>query len=104
MPIGSKPIAVSAQEMGMPEEAYREVLRMGKVPVPFDSDDLVREANRRPSRHDFHVRDNADPDIWYRINRPKRMRLGRDFYENPIRESDFRGFDSKDKTAVYRNP
>jgi hypothetical protein len=104
MALGSKPVVDYAGEMGMSVDAYMEVQTLGKVPIPYDSDDMVREANRMQTNDLFHARDTVDPDIWYRQKISKRLRNGRDFYENSGRIADFKGFDPNDKTAVYKNP
>ncbi|MDR1596283.1 MAG: hypothetical protein LBR99_01130 [Treponema sp.] len=104
MALGSKPTVDYAGEMGMSVDAYMEVQALGKVPIPYDSDDMVCEANRIPSNFLFHARDTVDPDIWYRQKISKRMRNGKDFYENSDRNGDFKGFDPNDRTAIYKNP
>jgi len=104
MAIGSKLVVDYAEEMGMSEEAYMEVQALGKVTIPYDSDDMVYEANNMPANSRFHARETVDPDIWYRQKISKRMRNGKEFYENPGRTSNFNGFDPNDRTAVYENP
>jgi hypothetical protein len=103
MALGSKPVVDYAGEMGMSVEAYNEVLALGKVPIPYDSDDMVCDANQIPVGFPFHARDTVDPDIWYRQKISKRMRNGKAFYENLNRRGNFNGFDPNDRTAIYQN-
>jgi hypothetical protein len=104
MTLGSKPLASAADEMGMSTTAYKELLDQGKQPVPFDEDDIVREANSMPPDTSYHVRDSVDPEIWYKLKITKRMQLGKKVYKHPNRRSSFKGFDKADKTAIYKNP
>jgi hypothetical protein len=100
--IGCKTLDVLTDEMGMSLTDCEQLIARGKMPVPFTSDEMVEEGGNIPSGNPYHVRDTIDQDIWYRLHRTKRLRLGYEFYNHPARTADFLGFDS-DNVAVYTN-
>jgi hypothetical protein len=100
--VGSRTFAALAQKMRMPVTDVQALVAKGKVPEPYDVEEIVDEAKNVPSANPFHVRNLVDKDIWFKQAICERMRIGRGFYDHPARTAGFKGFDPE-KVAVYEN-
>jgi hypothetical protein len=101
MPLGVKTVRDLANDMRMPEAAVQELIARGMVPIPYDVDDVVQEANAKDPNAPFHVRDCVPAIIWFKQYISERMRIGKGFYDYPTRIASFIGFDA-DRVAVYQ--
>ena len=81
--------------------------------LQLDLDELIREANNRPSGEPFHVRDLVDPAVWRawytywdERNISVVLHLGKKFSSHPRLKADFKEYDPNpnDGAAVYMNP
>jgi hypothetical protein len=100
--VGSKTIEELADEVGMPLADVQQFIARGKIPLPITANEMVEEGNKISPKSPYHARQTTDLEIWFRLFRTKRLRLGYEFYNHPARAGDFIGFDSED-VALYRN-